>query len=94
MTKKELKKLGFENAIEILQEEVNDITDIDVLKEFIKENIDNDNFFLAMHLLDAIYNSNSPYPEPYYYRYDYTLGTYDTPEELNTIEDLEQFCED
>ena len=93
MTKKEFQKLGFENAISILQEEINDITDIEILKDFIKHNVENDNFFLAIHLLNALYNSDNA-EETYYYRYDYSLGAIDTPEELNTIEDLEQFCEE
>lgn len=90
----ELEKLDFNTAISILQEENNDITDIEALKDFIKYNIDRDNFMLSLFLLNSIHNSNTPYFDTYYYKYDYSLGTYDTPHELNTIQDLKQFCKE
>ena len=90
----ELITLGFDSAISILQEQRQDITDIETLKQFIKDNIDRDNFLLSLFLLDSIYNSNTSYLETTYYKYDYTLGTCEAPQELNTIQDLMQFCKE
>ena len=94
MNIKDLRKLDFESAISILHDENNDITDIETIKDFIIEKIRTDNFMLAYHLLESTYNSDTPHLDTYYYKYDYSMGTCNKPQELNTIEDLEQFCEE
>lgn len=88
MRKRELKKLTFEEAIEKLQEENNCITTIDVLKEFAIDNINNDNLFLAIHILQALQEN-----EAEYYSYDYSMGTLETPTPIENLEDLEDYCE-
>jgi len=93
MTKKELHKLTFNEAIEILSEETNEITSYDILKDFIKLQIEEDNIFLAYHLLKAIWEDETPFNSDYY-SYDYSMGTLDTPTPIFQLEDLEQYCED
>lgn len=88
MTIKELHKLTFDEAIEKLQEETNCITTIDTLKDFAVKNINEDNLFLSIDILQAIENN-----ETNYYDYDYNLGIFDTPTPIKTLEDLEDFCE-
>lgn len=91
MTKKQFYRMSFEDAIEQLNEERNDITSYEVLKEFIKEKLEEDNINLVLHLVKAIWEDTSV-GDSDYYQYDYTMGTYDTPKALNTLEDLEVFC--
>lgn len=93
MTKKELHKLTFENALNQLYDEVNTITSYEVLKDYIKLKIDEDNILLALHLLKALWEDTS-LDDADYYNYDYTCGTCDTPTPLTCLEDLERYCED
>ena len=93
MKVKELKKLGFQNAVEILEQENDTITTYETLTDFAKNCIDNDNLFLAIHILKAIWEDTT-IGETNYYSYDYTCGTCDKPKPITTIEDLEEFCED
>ena len=87
MTKQELNTLTFDEAIEKLQEENNCITTYNILKEFAINNIDNDNLFIAIHILQAIQD------EYEYYNYDYNMGTLETPTPITSLEDLEDYCE-
>ena len=87
MKVRELKKLTFEEAIEKLEEENNCITTYSILKEFAIDNINNDNLFIAIHILQAIQD------EAEYYNYDYNMGTLETPTPITSLEDLEDFCE-
>lgn len=87
MTKQELNNLTFEEAIEKLQEENNCITTYNTLKEFAIDNINNDNLFIAIHILQSIQDEDE------YYNYDYNMGTLETPTPIKSLEDLEDFCE-
>ena len=93
MKKKELYKLSFQDAIDKLQYEINTITTYDVLKDFIKLQIDKENNYLAYHLIKSIWEDNTPFDSDYY-DYDYTMGTLDKPTPLFNLEDLERYCED
>ena len=93
MTKKELYKLSFEDAVNELSCETNTITTYDTLKDFIKLQIDKENNFLAYHLIKAIWEDETPFDSDYY-DYDYTMGTLDKPTPLFNLEDLEKYCED
>lgn len=92
MTKKELYKLTFQEAIEKLSEEYETITTYDTLKDFIKLQIDNENNYLALHLLQAIYDDDTPFLTDYY-DYDYCMGTLEKPTPLYSLEDLERYCD-
>ena len=87
MTKKELNTLTFDEAIEKLEEENNCITTYNILKEFAIDNINNDNLFIAIHILQAIQD------EYEYYNYDYNMGTLETPTPITSLEDLEDYSE-
>ena len=90
---KELHKMSFEDALNELENEIDTITSYEVLKDYIKLKIDEDNILLALHLLKAIWEDTST-GDTNYYDYDYTCGTCNTPTPINCIEDLEQYCED
>ena len=91
MTKKEWEELTLDEAIDWAEFEygVNELTSEDSLIRFAKEKIDEDNLFLAIHILEAIYNSEEAYNG--YYLYDYSAGTTSTPTPSTCKEDLEGY---
>ena len=89
MTVLELYQKGFYATIEELRLQRDDITDYETLKDFIKLKIDEDNFIVALHLIDAL--NHCEYAE--YYNYDFCMGTLETPTPLKTVADLEDFCD-
>ena len=91
MTKKEWEELTLDEAIDWADWEygVNELTSEDSLIRFAKEKIDEDNLFLAIHILEAIYNSEEAYNG--YYLYDYSAGTTSTPTPITCKEDLEDY---
>lgn len=88
MTRTEFENKTFEEIIEILYEERDDITTYETLKEFAKEQIDN-NIFLAIHILEALRDDESEW-----YEYDYSMGTLQIPSGLNCIEHIEHLIDD
>ena len=88
MTEKQLKKLSFENAVEKLSNEKEQITTYETLKSFAIDNINNDNLFLAIHILQGINERQVDY-----YSYDYCMGTLETPTAIETKEDLKDYLE-
>ena len=91
MTRKEFEEMPFEELMYWAYENLDDITTEDVLIEFAKKKIDDDNIYMAMHILSAIYNSE--YSEFDYYHYDYSMGTIEKPIALTCKEDLENFID-
>ena len=89
MTLAQLKKKthnDFESAISLLQEEGQNITARDTLIDFVKDNKDSNNIFIALHILEAIKDDFSDY-----YLYDYSMGTLDTPAPITCFEDLRDY---
>ena len=91
MKKKELYEMDIEEAANKLIEDNNCITTYYILLEFAKEQIDNQNIGFALHILNAIYNSDNTSD---YYNYDYSMGTLENPTLIESLEDLEQFCDE
>ena len=91
MTKKEWEELTLDEAIDWADFEygVSELTSEGRLIRFAKEKSDEDDLFLAIHILEAIYNSEEAYNG--YYRYDYSLGTMSTPMPITCKEDLESY---
>ena len=91
MTKKEWEELTLDEAIDWADFEygVSELTSEDSLIRFAKEKIDEDDLGLAIHILEAIYNSEESYDG--YYLYDYSLGTMSTPTPVTCKEDLEGY---
>ena len=91
MTKKEWEELTLDKAINWSEWEygVSELTSENSLIRFAKEKIDEDNLFLAIHILEAIYNSEEAYNG--YYLYDYSTGTTSIPTPITCKEDLESY---
>ena len=93
MTRKEFETKSFDEVMEQLNEERDDITTIDRLKEFIKYKVDNEDFNVASHLCNAIWNDPNPDNSDWYI-YDYSMGTLDKPVCVSKKEDVEYLIED
>lgn len=89
MTRIEYETKSFEEIMERLDEERDDITTVEMLKEFAKAKIDDDNLFLAIHILEAIDEDPAEW-----YEYDYCMGTLATPSGITEKEHVEHFIED
>jgi regulatory protein YycI of two-component signal transduction system YycFG len=89
MTKTEFEEMTLDELIDWANENINDITYEDTLIEFAKQKIDDDNIYMAMHVLSAIYKSAEAYND--LYLYDYSMGTLETPTPITCKEDLEDY---
>ena len=89
MTKLELKKMVFDDAVGQLLAEVDTITTYETLKEFAITKINDGNLFLAIHILEALNRRTADF-----YDYDYCMGTLDTPTPLVLLDDLEDYCDE
>lgn len=89
MTRKEFETKSFEEVMEQLNEERDDITTYESLKEFAKSQIEEDKLFLAIHILEALKADPAEW-----YEYDYCMGTLQTPSSITTKEDVEHLIED
>lgn len=93
MTRLEFEEKSFEEVMEQLYDEVDEVTTFNTLKDFIKYKIDNDDFLVASHLCNAIWNDTNP-DDTDWYLYDYCAGTLDTPVSVSCKEDVEHFIDD
>lgn len=89
MTRAEFKEKSFEEVMEQLYAENDDIWTMDSLKECVKYAIDDDTLFLAIHILEAMQNDDAEW-----YSYDYTMGTLQTPSGITEKEHVEHLIED
>lgn len=87
MTKAEYEAMSFEELMDWAYENLDDITTEETLISFAKSKLDDDNLGVALHVLNAIYESDCP--EDSYYRYDYSMGTLETPCLITEKEDIE-----
>lgn len=93
MTKAEFESKSFDEVMEQLNEECDEITTYDSLIDYIKTELDNDNLGLALFLLDAMYNAPSLY-DSVWWIYDYSMGTLQTPVNIHCKEDVEHLIKD
>lgn len=69
----------------------NDVTTEEILLDFAKAKIDDDNIYMAIHILKAVYESVEAYNG--YYLYDYSMGTLQTPTPITCKEDFEHLID-
>lgn len=91
MTKQQFDEMTLDELIEWAYENLNDITTEDILLDFAKHKIDDENIYLAIHVLQAVWNSGESFNG--YYRYDYSMGTLETPTPITCKEDLEDLID-
>lgn len=91
MTRKDFEKMNFNELMNWAYENLCEISDGETLKEYAIKLLQNDNFELALHIINAIYENPS---DTEWYEYDYSMGTLDIPipiTEKGDIEDLIDF---
>jgi len=91
MTKAEFENMTLDEVLEYANENVNDLTTEDMLLEFAKTKIDDDNIYMSIHVLRAVWESGEAYND--YYLYDYSMGTCETPTPVTCKEDLEDYID-
>lgn len=89
MTRNDFETKTFEEIMEQLNEERDDITTYEMLKEFAKEKIDGDDLLVAIHILQALKNDDAEW-----YEYDYCMGTCQTPSGIDKKEHVEHMIDD
>lgn len=87
MTRAKFEAMSLDELIDWAYENISDLTTEDVLLSFVKTKIDDDNLYMAYHVLKAVYESEESYNG--YYLYDYNIGTLETPTPITCKEDLE-----
>ena len=89
MTRVEFEAMEFEEVMEELNRERDDITSYEMLKEYATEKIEEDNFLVAIHILEALQSDMAEW-----YEYDYCMGTLQTPSGITDKEDIEHMIDD
>ena len=64
----------------------------DVMKDLIKDALDQDDMNMVQHLVNAIWNDDGPDDE--YWVYDRSMGTLQTPYSLGTTEDVLNYIDE
>lgn len=90
MTRAKFESMDFEILMEWATENLNDVTDEETLKDFAIAALKDDNFGLALHIINAIYNNQY---NTEYYLYDYSMGTLETPTPITEKEDIEHLID-
>lgn len=89
MTRAEFEEKSFEEVMEELNNQRDDITTYEMLKEYATEKIEEDNFLVAIHILEALQSDTAEW-----YEYDYCMGTLQTPSGIMEKEDVEHMIDD
>lgn len=92
MTREQFENMSLEEAMEWVENNNNysPITTEEILIDFAKSKIDDENIGMAIHVLGAIHNN--PY-DTEYYLYDYSMGMLETPTPITCKEDLEDYID-
>lgn len=90
MTERKFNEMTNEEAFEWAYENIDDITHEDILITFAKRKIDDENLYLAIHILEAIYNNTH---DTDLYLYDYSMGTLDVPTPVTDKEDFKHLID-
>ena len=92
MTRQEFDKMSLEEAIDYVEESCrySPVTTEEVLIEFAKAKISDNDMGMAIHILGAIYNNED---DTEYYLYDYSMGKLETPTPITSKEDLEDYID-
>jgi hypothetical protein len=92
MTREQFEEMSLEEVMDWIEENsrYSPITHEEILIDFAKTKIDDDNIGMAIHVLGAIYNNPS---DTEYYLYEYDMGMLDTPTPITCKEDLEDWID-
>jgi len=89
LSKEEFLENDFDTNIDLLiDNEADNLYSDSDMKEYVKEELDNNNFLMVRHLVEAL-EEEAPY-----YLYDWSMGTLEDPTPLKDNEDLLSIAED
>jgi hypothetical protein len=91
MKREQFEEMSFEELLEWAYDNIDDMHSEEALIELAKHEIDEDSIRMALHILNAIYESDCPYGS--YYIYDRSMGTLETPTPITCKEDLEEYID-
>lgn len=89
MTREEFDNKSFDDVMDQLNEEWDDIHTYEDMIYFVEHLLYEDNLNLIIHMLEAMRDNPAEW-----YLYDYTMGTMETPKALTSKEDLEDTIEE
>ena len=90
MTRERFEDMNFDDLMELAYENIQDITTEETLKQFAMEKLENDDFNMVLHIIGAIWEN--PY-DTEWYRYDYSMGTLQTPTPIVDKKDIEDLID-
>lgn len=91
MKREQFEEMSFEELLEWAYDNIDDMHSEEALIELAKHEIDEDSIRMALHILNAIYESDCP--DGSYYIYDRSMGTLETPTPITCKEDLEEYID-
>lgn len=90
MTREELNNKSFDEAMEQLNEEWDDVHTYESMVDFVGHLLLNEtDLYLAIHILEPMRDNLAEW-----YLYDFTMGTMETPRAITCREDLEEVIEE
>ena len=91
MTREQFDTMEFGELLEWAYENIDNLWYEDALITLAKHEIDEDNIPMALHILNAVYDSDCP--DDSLYIYDRSMGTLETPTPITCKEDLEDYID-
>ncbi len=91
MKREQFEAMSFEELLEWAYENICYTHSEEGLIEMAKHEIDEENLQMAVHILNAVYESACP--DDSYYLYDRSMGTLETPTPITCKEDLEDYID-
>lgn len=91
MRREQFEEMTFEELLEWSYDNIDDIHSEETLLEMVKHEINEDSLRMALHILQAVYESDCP--DGSYYIYDRSMGTLETPTPITCKEDLEEYID-
>lgn len=91
MKREQFEEMSFEELLEWAYDNIDDMHSEEALIELAKHEIDEDSLRMALHILNAVYESDCP--DGSYYIYDRSMGTLETPTPITCKEDLEEYID-
>ena len=91
MKREQFEDMSLDELTQWAFDNIDDVHFEDTLLEMAKREIDKDNIQIALHILNAVYESDCP--DGSYYIYDRSMGTLETPTPITCKEDLEDYID-
>ena len=91
MKRENFEALTFDELVEWAYDHLDDVHSEEGLIAMAKHEIDEENLQMAVHILNAVYESDCP--DGSYYLYDRSMGTLETPTPITCKEDLEDYID-